>query len=101
MLLVLTRVDKASDDGVLDAVVVELVVRPQCGQGPRSNGVGEEDLSGGVYPALGVPELAPVRSDVEQEACPRPLQSDGFEEEGYDDEVGEQSREPDYLKLIY
>ena len=101
MLLVLTRVHKASDDGVLDAVVVELVVGAQGGQGPGPDGVGEEDLGGGVYPALGVPELAPVGSDVEQEARPSTLQGDGFEEESYDDEVREQSREPDYLELIH
>ena len=77
--------------------MVELVVGAQGGQSPGPDGVGEEDLRGGVYPALRVPELAPVGSDVEQEACPSTLQGDGFEEESYDDEVGEQSREPDYL----
>ena len=68
MLLVLTRVHKASDDGVLDAVVVELVVRPQGWEGSGADGVGEEYLGGGVYPALRVVQLAPVRGDVQQQA---------------------------------
>ena len=31
---------------LLDAVVVELVVAPQGGQGPSADGVGKEDLRG-------------------------------------------------------
>ena len=54
---------------ILDAVVVELVVRPQGGEGSGADGVGEEYLGGGVYPALRVVQLAPVRGDVQQQAC--------------------------------
>ena len=64
----LTWVHKASDDGVLDAVVIELVVGPEGRQSSGPDGVGKEDLRGGVYPALGVPQLAPVGGDVQQQA---------------------------------
>ena len=50
-------VDEAGDDGVLDAVVVELVVRPQRRQSSRPDRVGEEDLGGGVDPGLRVGQL--------------------------------------------
>ena len=49
--------------------MVELVVRPQGGEGSGADGVGEEYLGGGVYPALRVVQLAPVRGDVQQQAC--------------------------------
>ena len=65
----LTWVYEASDDGVLDTVVVELVVGPQGGQGPGPDGVGEEDLGGRVYPALRVGQFAPIWCDVQQQAC--------------------------------
>ena len=65
----LTWVYEASDDGVLDTVVVELVVGPQGRQGPGADGVGEEDLGGRVYPALRVNQLAPVWRDVQQQSC--------------------------------
>ena len=48
--------------------MVELVVRPQGGEGSGADGVGEEYLGGGVYPALRVVQLAPVRGDVQQQA---------------------------------
>ena len=67
------RVHEASDDGIsaekryhviqksnlvvltdllLDAVVVELVVGPQGGEGAGPDAVGEEDLGGAVDPRL-------------------------------------------------
>ena len=81
----------------LDAVVVELVVGSQCGQGPRADGVCEEDLHCGVNPALGGVQLGPVGGDVEQQPLARALQRHGFEEERDDHEVREQRREPHYL----
>ena len=48
--------------------MIELVVGPEGRQGAGPDGVGEEDLRGGVYPALGVPQLAPVGGDVQQQA---------------------------------
>ena len=57
-------VDEASDDGVLDAVVVELVVGSQGGQRSRPDRVGEEDLGGRIDPCLRVGQLRPVRGDV-------------------------------------
>ena len=38
---------------LLDAVVVELVVAAQGGQGASADGVGKEDLRGGVDPTFG------------------------------------------------
>ena len=81
----------------LDAVVVELVVGAEGGQGPRANGVRKEDLGGGVNPALGGVQLGPVGGDVEQQPLARPLQRHGFEQERDDHEVGEQRSEPHYL----
>ena len=81
----------------LDAVVVELVVGSQCGQGPRADGVREEDLRCGVNPALGGVQLGPVGGDVEQQPLARALQRHGFEQERDDHEVREQRREPHYL----
>ena len=81
----------------LDAVVVELVVGAEGGQGPRADGVREEDLRGGVNPALGGVQLGPVGGDVEQQPLARPLQRHGFEQERDDHEVGEQRSEPHYL----
>ena len=57
-------VDEASDDGVLDAVVVELVVGAQGRQCSRPDRVGKEDLGGGIDPCLRVSQLGPVRGDV-------------------------------------
>ena len=48
--------------------MIELVVGPEGRQGAGPDGVGEEDLRGGVYPALGVPQLAPVGGDVQKQA---------------------------------
>ena len=81
----------------LDAVVVELVVGAEGGQRPRADGVREEDLRGGVNPALGGVQLGPVGGDVEQQPLARPLQRHGFEQERDDHEVGEQRSEPHYL----
>ena len=81
----------------LDAVVVELVVGAEGGQGPGADGVREEDLRGGVNPALGGVQLGPVGGDVEQQPLARPLQRHGFEQERDDHEVGEQRSEPHYL----
>ena len=47
-------VDGAGDDGVLVAVVVELVVAGQGQQGAKAGPEGEEDLSGGGNPDLSV-----------------------------------------------
>ena len=81
----------------LDAVVVELVVGAEGGERPGADGVREEDLRGGVNPALGGVQLGPVGGDVEQQPLARPLQRHGFEQERDDHEVGEQRSEPHYL----
>ncbi len=38
------RIDKARDDGVLDAIVVELVIGSQCWKRSCSDRIGEENL---------------------------------------------------------
>ncbi len=44
----------------LYAVVVEFVVRAQCGEGAGTDAVGEEDLGSAVDPRLRVDKLRPV-----------------------------------------
>ena len=84
---------------LLDAVVVELVVRSQCWKSSCADGVGEEDLSGRVDPGLGVGQLRPVRSDVTHQADAGALQGDRSHQQDREYKVGEQSREPNHLKM--
>ena len=53
---------------------MELVVRPEGGEGSRSNRVCEEDLSGRVDPRLRAGQLAPVGRHVTPEADASALQ---------------------------
>ena len=84
---------------ILYAVVVELVIRPQCWQGASANRVGKEDLGSRVYPALRGPQLRPVRCDVQHEACACTLQGDSSEQQGYHHKVREECGEPDNLEM--
>ena len=58
------RVHQAGDNRILDAVVVELVVRAEGGEGPGPDAVGEEDLSSRVDPGLRLPEAVPIGRDI-------------------------------------
>ena len=62
-----SSVDKTGDNGVLDAVVVELVVGSKGRQSSSSNRVCKEDLSSWINPTFRSFQFWPVRGDVEKE----------------------------------
>jgi len=51
-------------DGLLVAVVVELVIGSQRRQGSHADTVGEEDLSGPIDPGCALLKFGPVDMDV-------------------------------------
>ncbi len=55
----LSTVDVKIESGMvlLDAIVVELVVRSQCRKSSGSDGVSEEDLSRRIDPGLGIKQF--------------------------------------------
>ena len=61
-------IDDAGDDGITVAVVVELVVRPQCWESSRANTVGKEYLGCPVYPRCPLGEVGPVRGYIVEQS---------------------------------
>ena len=80
---------EADDESISVGVMPEVVVGGVGDESPKASGEGEEGLSDGRVPDLHVEELAPLRSDVEQDSLHGSRQGEALDQESDEDDVGE------------
>jgi hypothetical protein len=78
--------------------VVKLVVGAQSRKRPAADTVGKENLRGSVHPGPGGEQFLPARSDEVEKSFAGPAQGHRTAQQDQQDDVWEQSREPNYLE---